>query len=46
MNAYELLESKETDDIEKIKSNYHRLLLAYHPDKNSNSTENIDLFIK
>lgn len=44
MNAYELLESKETDDIEKIKSNYHRLLLAYHPDKNS--TENIDLFIK
>ena len=46
MNAYELLESRENDDIEKIKSNYHRLLLTYHPDKNSNSLENIDLFMK
>lgn len=46
MNAYELLESRENDDIEKIKSNYHRLLLTCHPDKNSNSPENIDLFMK
>ena len=33
MNAYRLLESRETASAEELKASYHRLLLRVHPDK-------------
>lgn len=35
---YEILESPPNSSIEELKSNYKRLILQHHPDKNSNST--------
>jgi DnaJ-class molecular chaperone len=48
-NAYELLECSTNSSQEEIKSNYHRLLLKYHPDKliSNKSEENaIDKFLQ
>jgi diphthamide biosynthesis protein 4 len=33
MNAYRLLECRETASAEELKASYHRLLLRVHPDK-------------
>ena len=38
-DCYEILESKNTDSIEDIKSNYRKLVLRFHPDKNEGNTE-------
>lgn len=48
MNAYELLECHETDDLDTIKANYRRLILKYHPDKlaSESTSENLDFFIR
>lgn len=38
-DCYEILESKKTDSIEDIKTNYRKLVLRFHPDKNEGNTE-------
>lgn len=33
-NPYDLLKVSKTDDFQKIKKNYYKLIQQYHPDKN------------
>ena len=39
MESYKLLESTPQDSLKTIKTNYHKLLRKYHPDKNPETAE-------
>jgi DnaJ family protein A protein 5 len=49
MNAYDILECGLDSTQDEIKAAYHRLLLVYHPDKqtkNDSNSQSIDTFLK
>ena len=44
MNYYEILEITENADVSQIKKKYRKLVMKYHPDRNSGSEENVKKF--
>ena len=44
MDYYKVLEVAENADISEIKKKYRKLVMKYHPDRNSGSEENVKKF--
>ena len=45
-NDYRILGVKANDDMSVIKAAYRRLASKYHPDKNKNNSQSIQIFIR